>query len=264
MSLRVEQLGFGYAAGKAVLAGLSGEFPAGAITAVIGPNGAGKSTLLRLLLGVLKPTAGRATLDAHETGGLSGAARARGMGYLPQRSGVWAPFTVRQVVGMGRFARPRDEGAVERALGRVGLMERGGELFGRLSAGQQQRAGLARVLAQLDGPETGGTRCLLADEPTAALDPRHAAEAMKIMREEAARGVAVVVVLHDFSAAARWADRVLLMNETGGCAAWGATSETLNPEGLERVFGVRFARVETEGGPAMVTLGEGHGERAGA
>ncbi len=238
-----------------VLRGVSAEFAAGALTAVVGPNGAGKSTLLRLLLGVLEPTGGACTLDGAPTGGLGAGARARRVAYIAQRPAATG-YTVRETVAMGRHALGTDDGAVARALTDAGVADLAGHATEALSAGQLQRVSLARALAQLAGPEgeAGGAagKVLLADEPAAALDPRHAIAALSLLRAEARRGVAVVVVLHDLTLAARFADRALVLGGDGTLAACGPAAEALAPARLEAVFGVAFARVAGPGGAVLV------------
>lgn len=246
----MDQVGFGYGAGRLVLRGVSAGFAAGAVTAVLGPNGSGKSTLLRLLLGTLRPSAGRCLMGGEPTAGLSAKSRGVRLAFVPQRPTVWAPFSVREVVAMGRHAQRRDDGVVEAALVAMELSGRAEEPFGTLSVGQQQRAALARVLAQVAderlGSGGGETRAILADEPVAALDPRHALAALAALRAQAARGLAVVVVLHDLALAARCADRAVLLTERGTVDGGGdaPAAEVLVPERLARVFGTGFGRVE--------------------
>jgi iron complex transport system ATP-binding protein len=254
MSLAATNLSFAYVPGKVILDGVSAEFPAGCVTAILGPNGAGKSTLLRILLGVLAPGQGRATLDDSRVRSLPTRQRASRIAYVAQRSDATGTFTVAQVVAMGRLARSRDDGVVHRALERVGLEERAHDLFVELSAGQQQRASLARALAQLDGGDVPMHRqVILADEPCSAMDPRHALMAMRLLREQAhgkgsaavespVGGRSVVVVLHDLTFAARYADRGVLLSAGGKIVAAGAIDEVLEPRRLREVFGVGFAR----------------------
>ena len=246
MSLRAEQVEYAYAAGRPVLRGVSAKFAAGAVTALLGPNGSGKSTLLRLLLGTLSPQAGRCEIGGEATAGLSAKARGVRLAFVPQRPTVWAPFKVREVVAMGRHAQRRDDGAVDAALFAMELSDRVEEPFGTLSVGQQQRAALARVLAQVADERPGETRAILADEPVAALDPRHALAALAALRAEAARGLAVVVVLHDLALAARYADRAVLLTDRGTVDGGGdaPAEEVLVPERLARVFGTGFRHVE--------------------
>ena len=268
--LQARDVTFAYDArgANAVLRGVSCEFPAGEVTGVLGPNGAGKSTLLRVLLGVLRPQAGAATLGGVDVRSVARRERARRVAYIPQRSDVAFPFSVAQVVGMGRYsAQTRGAGAdgpassaspVSSALRAVGLAERGADTFGVLSAGQQQRVTLARALAQLGaagaageaekssteansaGPASLAGRALLADEPMSAMDPRAGLEAEALLADLARRGAAVVVVLHDLGAALRLCTRAVLLDAGGRVAAQGRVDEVLAPEPLQRVFGTPF------------------------
>jgi iron complex transport system ATP-binding protein len=246
MTLAAENLCFEYRPGRRVLSGITASFPPGTVTAVIGPNGAGKTTLLRLLLGLLQPVSGRVTLDGHDVCRLRAPQRAARLAYIPQRPSSADGFSVAQVVRMGRYARPDDEGAVRRALVAAGLEDRAGEPLAYLSAGQQQRAALARVLAQLDARAGGpapATQVILADEPCAAMDPRHQMEAMSILRAQASASGgnrAVVVAMHDLTAALRFADRALVLDRSGAPAAAGPTEQVLVPGVLGRVFGLKF------------------------
>lgn len=259
MALSAREIEFAYPGGGRVLAGVSLAAEPGEVVALVGPNGAGKSTLLRTLLGVLRPDSGAVTLDGEDVAAMTDRARARRLAYIPQRSVPAFSFSVRQVVAFGRHAAARAGGGreVDAALARVGLTDRADEPYAILSAGQQQRATLARALAQIGEGRGGAGRYLLADEPVSSMDPRHALEAMEILREVAGRGVGVLVVLHDLTIALRFADRALVLAEDGRLAADGPVASALDPAVLGRVFGVRFERL---GGPedakaALVTSG---------
>jgi len=163
------------------------------------------------------------------------------MAYIPQKTSPAFGFTVRECVRMGRLSWGgvgADEAVVTGALEKVGLLNRAEEVFDTLSAGQQQKAVLARALAQLSGVEAA---VVLADEPASALDPAHTLEAMTILRERAAAGGAVVLVVHDLGAAARYCDEVVVMAK-GRVAAVGSAGDVLTPAVLDPVFGVRFVR----------------------
>jgi iron complex transport system ATP-binding protein len=254
MPLEAKELRFGYRAGRRVLGGVSWRFAEGKITAVIGPNGAGKSTLLRLLLGVLRPEEGGGSveLDGCAVAGMKAAERAKRIAYIPQRTSPAFGFTLRECVAMGGLARGgagQDE--IHASLVRVGLADRAHEPFDSLSAGQQQKAVLARCLVQLR--HAAGVPVLLADEPASALDPAHTLEAMTILREVAggggSPGATVVVVMHDLPMAARFCDEAVVLGRDGRLAAAGEAAQVLRPEVLDGVFGVRFAR---GGGGALV------------
>lgn len=247
MTLRAEGITFSFGA-QPVLRGVSLAAPPGTLTVLAGPNGAGKSTLLRIMLGVLRPGGGRVTLGGDDLHAMPARERARRVAYLSQRPGVAFPFTVAQVAAMGRWGA-EDAEAARRALAQVGLADRAGEVFGVLSAGQQQRASLARALAQLDGV---GQPVLLADEPVSAMDPRHAIETLGALRTLAGAGGVVVVVLHDLALAARFADRALLLRHDGTAAAAGPAADVLSPETLAPVYGIGFTRVEVGGGRCVL------------
>ena len=250
MSLCVQTLSFAYHSRTPVLREITASFEPGTLTAILGPNGSGKSTLLRLMLGLLKPDAGSVRINSRDVHAMHEPDRARMIAYIPQRPSVAFGFSVADIVALG--CGPQTPAALARttaaeALETVGLTGRAGEPFAELSMGQQQRAVLARSLAQLDAAdritERDTPRALLADEPTSAMDPRHAVEAMQVLRTKAGRGRTVVVVLHDPTAALRHADRVLLLDAAGVIAACGPTAETLDPATLSRVFEVGFTRL---------------------
>ncbi len=256
-SLAAHDVEFGYQPTRPVLRAVSGSINAGEVTVVAGPNGAGKTTLLRVLLGLVRPLHGRATLADHDIRSIPATRRARHLAYLPQHPDAAFGFSVREVVRMGRYAagalRGADDAALTRALDRVKLLDRADDPLGTLSAGQRQRASLARVLAQLDG--ASDPRFLLADEPVAALDPHHALDTMRLLRALAAEGVGVLVVLHELTYAARFADRALVLDGEGRVASSGPAAEALRPDRLEPVYGVPFARVGEGASAALVPLG---------
>lgn len=234
-----------------VVRGVSLDLPPGTVTAILGPNGAGKSTLLRLLLGTLRPSSGRVTLGGKDVATIDAWQRAGAVAYIGQRTSLAGPMTVRRVVELGRHAVGDSSVAVERAMTRAGVKELEGQTFENLSAGQQQRVGMARVMAQLDGPTGPLGKTLLADEPVSAMDPRHAMEALQLLKGLAADGVAVAVVLHDLTLALRYADRALLLDCVGERSAAGPVADVLRPEVLAPVYGVGF---EVLSGRAVVPV----------
>lgn len=270
-SLTCHAISFAYPKRPPILREVSASFSAGAVTAIIGPNGVGKSTLLKLLLGFLKPTSGTVTLGGAPLDSIPRGARSARLAYVPQRSTIAFPFSVRAVVGMGRFAAS-DAGneIVTRALRAVELEPRADEPLGTLSVGQQQRATLARALAQLDlslPPSPGlpgevpeperaveaSSRFLLLDEPVSAMDPAHAFHTMDLLRALATQGVGVVIVLHDLSLVARYADSMLALAPSGRVAAAGATRETLTTDLLASLFGVPFRAIgDGAGAPSLL------------
>ncbi len=245
MPLIAQDVTFAYHRAHPVLRGVSLEIQPGRVSAVVGPNGSGKSTLVRLLLGRLHPQSGRITLDARPINRLSARARAQRLAFVPQHASLAFRYSVEQVVRFGLIAQGRgaSESVVQRALERADIAERAREPFAQLSAGQQQRVTLARAIAQLMTAPEGAPRVLLADEPTASMDPRHALACMDLLRDLASDGVGVALVIHDLSLALRVADHALLLDDHGRPAASGPADEVLTPGTLKPVFGVRFARV---------------------
>ena len=238
-----------------MLHGVTASFAPGRLTAVVGPNGAGKTTLLRLLLGVLKPTSGAVTLELDgrpdDVWALTARARAPHIAYVPQQPSAGESFTVEQVVRLGRLARPTMPGAIDAALEELSLLGERGCLFETLSAGQQQRVALARAVAQLAGGDVPPAhQALLADEPCSAMDPNHMVRAMGVLRAQATAGRSVIVVLHDLTAALRFADDALVLDVTGGVAASGAATDVLTPSVLGGVYSIGFERLEAPGGAA--------------
>lgn len=247
--LRCEGADFSYERGAPVLRGVSFGAERG-VTVILGANGAGKSTLLRVLAGIEEPSAGSVRIGGDDVIAMGAAARARRVAYIAQTAVVSASLSVRQVVGLSRVVVGRDDGAVTRAIERVGLRGMEERAFHALSVGQRQRVMLARAMAQLEGG-TEEARVLIADEPISALDPRYAAEASAILRG-AAREMAVVIVVHDPTLALAVADRAVLLSPEGRVLCEGEAREMITSERLEAVFGIGF-----EGG--MVGDGAGGG-----
>ncbi|MCA6096202.1 heme ABC transporter ATP-binding protein [Streptomyces sp. SCA3-4] len=220
--------------GRAVLAGVDLTVRAGEVVALVGPNGAGKSTLLAALAGDLPAESGEVRVDGLPAGAWSAGELALRRAVLPQTAGLSFPFTVGEVVRMGRApwagtaAEEEDDAAVREAMAAADVAGFGPRPFAALSGGERARVALARVLAQR-------TALLLLDEPTAALDLRHQEVVLRICRERAAAGDAVVVVLHDLGLAGAYADRVALLHD-GRIAADGPPATVYLPELLSRVY----------------------------
>ncbi len=171
---------------------------------------------------------------------------ARSVAFVPQRSTVAAPFSVRQVVELGRCALSPDSTRVEASIERLQLQEIADRPYPALSVGQQQRVTLARALAQL---ESGGH--LILDEPLSAMDLAHAHDAVELLKELAAAGSTVVIALHDVSLAAAFADEVWLLS-AGDLVAAGPAGDILIPDRLEAVFSVPFRRLVDEDGVSVL------------
>lgn len=247
MTRALELEGFGVRlAGRSVVTGVDWSVTAGEVVGVVGPNGAGKSSLLRGALGLLRHD-GSARLFGREVAALSEAERASRVTYLPQERRIAWGVPARTVAELGAVLKPRAarERAAARALERVGLAALADRGVFEMSGGERARALLARVLAA-EAP------LIVADEPTSDLDPGAQFDLLAILREEAARGAAVVVTLHDLTLAARFCDRLLVL-DGGRVVADGAPQVALGLETLTRVFGMEGEFVETSAGPMLVT-----------
>ncbi len=238
-----------------VLADVHLELRPGEVLGVLGPNGAGKSTLLAALSGELPAAHGRVLLDERPLSAWHGPERARRLAVLPQTSSLGFAFRVEEVVGMGRLphatGRTRDAEIVGEALAAADAAHLSGRNYLELSGGERQRVHLARVLAQLWPGGEG--QVLLLDEPTSMLDPLHQHTTLQATRTFAEQGAAVLVILHDLNLAARYCDRLLLL-ERGRPHALGTPDEVLRADPLRAVFGleVLVQRHPERGHPLIV------------
>lgn len=225
--------------GVTVLRDIDLSLAPGQVLGVLGPNGAGKSSLLGALCGELVPDRGQVRLHGRSLADWPGQERARCLAVLPQVSSLGFAFRVEEVVGLGRLphgtGQRRDQQIVEAALRAADASHLADRSYLALSGGERQRVHLARVMAQLWPGEEGAT--LLLDEPTSMLDPLHQHTTLQAVRAFADRGAAVLVILHDLNLAARYCDRILLL-EQGRCHAVGTPQEVLQPDGLKAVFGI--------------------------
>ena len=239
--LVVEGLTAGYGREDIIRDLTFGPFLEGEVTMLVGPNAAGKSTLLRALAGLVRAT-GSVRLDGAELTGLAPAKRARHASFMPQDLPGRVDLTALESVLSALMVTPdrSDDASVIReralaALERLGIAGHALEPLGRLSGGQRQLVGLAQVLAR-------EPRLILLDEPTSALDLRYQVIVMRLLRALAAEGRIVVGVLHDLTLAARWSDRIVLLDD-GAIVASGPPDQTFTVERLRAVYGVE-SRVE--------------------
>ena len=226
-------------AGRVVLKDVSLALSPGHLVALVGPNGAGKTTLLRALAGLI-PSEGEIEIGGQALSSLPLRERAKRFGYLPQGHVVHWPLPARDIVALGRYPHgatdparlsPKDAEAVLRAMQAVDVMEFSERRVTELSGGERSRVALARALA-VEAP------VILADEPTASLDPRHQIDVMKNLRATADKGVLVIVVTHDLGLAARFADHVLVLRE-GRLVSQGAPTEALSEQVMADVFRIQ-------------------------
>ncbi|MGU3668575.1 ABC transporter ATP-binding protein [Methylobacterium sp. A49B] len=251
MLLQVQDLAFGYGA-RAVGTDVSFDLDAGEVLCLLGPNGGGKTTLFKTLLGLLPARGGRIRLDGTDLSRLSRRTVARTAAAVPQAHAAYFPFTVREVVVMGRASRigpfsapgPADEAAAEAALVTLGIGHLAEKIYTEISGGERQLALIARALS-------GAPRLLIMDEPTASLDFGNQARVLGQVRRLARAGIAVMFSTHDPGHALACADRVLALH-SGGLVACGPPAATVTPALLRLIYGIDVVVAPLPGIPAPV------------
>lgn len=215
----------------------------GELVVLLGPNGAGKTTLLRAMTGLLKPASGAVSLDDQPLSDLTPMQRARKIAYLPQSRPLAWPSRVIDVVTLGRFSHGSsignlsqdDQAAVDVAIEACDLKALRQRRCDTLSGGELARVHCARAFAT-------NAPLLIADEPVAALDPKHQFRIMDLIRHYVSKGGGALVVLHDIRLAATYADRLVWMKD-GSITADGPAGTTLTVKQMAETFGVN-ARID--------------------
>jgi iron complex transport system ATP-binding protein len=248
--LAARSLGFGYGA-KVVGSGVDLEVRSGEVLCLLGPNGSGKTTLFKTMLGLLPPQAGKVLLDGIGVAGLSRLQIARRVAYVPQAHAANFPFTVADMVVMGRtahlglFASPsqQDRSKALAALATLGIDDLADAEYTRISGGQRQLALIARSLAQ-EAP------AIVMDEPTASLDFGNQVMVLSEVKRLAAKGLAIVLSTHDPDHAFSIGHRVALLHG-GRLIAQGKPQEVLTPAQLQAVYRVSVVVEELSGGQVV-------------
>jgi iron complex transport system ATP-binding protein len=227
---------------RTILERVSITVTSGEMVGLVGPNGAGKTTLLRTLAGLIDCDAGRVLCDARDISAIPAEARARRIACLFQAIPAGWPMPAEEIVALGRLPhrlpfgglRAADHEAIDRAMEATDTLHLRGRPDSALSSGERMRVLLARALAV-------EAEFLLADEPVTALDPGHSLDTMALLRGLARAGTGVVAVLHDLTLAARYCDRVVML-DAGHIIADGPPSTALTDGVLRNAFGIEPVR----------------------
>ena len=227
------------AGGRNIVETVDVSFARGELAGIIGPNGAGKTTLLRLLSGLIAPSTGEVSLDGRDLRLMPARTRARKLAFMCQESGQTFPFTVLEILLMGRYPHmrrfeqetPGDRERARRMLSYVGLPGLESRAFGELSGGERQLVLFAKALVQ-------DTPVLVLDEPSSNLDIKHQDRIFSMAQELAREGRAVVASVHNLGVAAHYCTRLILMDK-GRISAAGRPEDVLRSELLDRVYGIR-------------------------
>ena len=245
MSLSLHNVAIHYGA-RRIIGDVTLEIAPGALVGLIGPNGAGKTTLLRACASIVPCSSGSISLNGRPLEDWDRRERARTVGYLAQEKTVLWPLSAVRLVALGRLphlgpwdALPdADEAGVKEALAATDVLSLADRPVTELSGGELTRVLVARLLA-------GEPSIILADEPVSGLDPAHAMQVLGILRDLARAGRTVVAVLHDLTSAARFCERLVLMDK-GTIVAEGPPMDVLTPPNLARHYGIA-ADVVTQG-----------------
>jgi iron complex transport system ATP-binding protein len=239
-AIAAEHLEYAYGRNP-VLKDISFAVPKGDFFIIIGPNGSGKTTLLKLLAGIHKPRSGGIEVNGKPLQEYSRKALSRSVAYVPQMIQTDFPFTVREVVLMGRSPHlgmlglegKEDIELAEKAMGFTEVRHLANRKLNQLSGGECQRAYIARAICQQ-------TRIILLDEPTASLDLAHQVRIMDLMeRLQKEKGITVVMVSHDVNLAAMYGSQVLLLKD-GRLLHMGAPGEVMQYATLEDAYGCKL------------------------
>jgi iron complex transport system ATP-binding protein len=240
--------------GRQVLAGASLSLAPGELVCLLGANGAGKSTLLKVLLGLLRAQRGEVSIDGRPLAGVGRRQLAQLVAYVPQVHAAPFPYSVREVVLMGRLPATgllrapsaADRVAVQRVLEHLGIADLAERAYTEVSGGERQLALIARAMAQ-------DARLLVMDEPLAGLDYGHQLRLLARLESLATEGYGVLMTTHDPDQPLNGCQRVALLID-GRIAADGVPAEVLTPEAIHRLYGVCVDLLQAADGRAIAFL----------
>ena len=250
MQIKINDLEFGYSS-TPVLKDITADLTGPKFVSILGPNGVGKSTLIHCINKILTPTGGAVFIDGKDVKDYTVKEMAKEIGYVPYSANDSFPLTVVDTVLMGRHPHSkwgslnRDLEMVYDTLKTLGISHLAMRPFNALSAGQHQKVMLARGLVQ-------EPRVLLLDEPTSNLDIRHQLDVTRMLKElTMEKGILTIMISHDISITAKYADEILMMSE-GRIYAHGTPSEVITEENLSAVYGVKARIIDDDGRPHVI------------
>ena len=252
--MRVEVRGLDYAYGRTkVLEDIDLTLDGPGLVCVIGPNGVGKSTLAKCILGLNRSSPGSVLIDGTDADVYGLKERAKVMGYVPVSSNETFSLPVIELVMMGRHPHQKmgnvtdtDRRIVRRSMNMMGIRDLALQSTSELSAGQSQKAAIAKGLAQTP-------RLLILDEPTSNLDVRHQMQVTQLLSELShSTGMTVLMVSHDLNISAKYADEIVMMAPPGVIYRTGTPSDVLTEDNIRRVYGVDCRVIDDEGRPHVI------------
>lgn len=250
MSIKAENICFGYKKLPMILEDISFEAENSEAVFILGPNGTGKTTLLKCLCGILKPASGKVYINGNDISRMRIAERAGKIAYVPQNSqdvfGTEAIDIIMlgRTAGTGRRLNSEDKEFVFDIVEKMNIENLVYKKIGQMSGGERQRIFIARALAQ--NPEV-----LILDEPTSALDIKNQFETMKLIVSLAhTRGISVVMTVHDINTAAAFADKIMLLKDSKICC-FGTPLQTITEENIKKIYEID-ASIEKKYGSVQI------------
>ncbi len=235
--IKAENITYGYSPNKPLLNNFNLSIDEGELVGIIGPNGAGKSTILKILSGFLKIHSGIVKVTEKDIAQMADIERSQLIGTVPQNIFSSMPYTVKEIVEMGRYSKlskfsglsPKDNKIIDLILEEMDISNMSQSIFNNLSGGEKQRTIIAAALAQ-------EPKVLLLDEPTSQLDMGHAVSLMKKLKQlQKNKKISIIIVSHDIQLLANFVERIILVNE-GTIVVDGSPANILKPELIEEIY----------------------------